>query len=106
MNAPRSIPVTLLALASAAALAACSGKGPSKQELQVTSAAQSDSLTNLKNQLIEQVMEGTRFVNEINKEIAKAKSLSVPNRELQSNAELVDMNEERKQVVTRINQLV
>ena len=106
MNAPRSIPVVLLAVASAAALAACSGKGPSKKELEVTTTVQSDSLTNLRNQLVEQVMEGTRFVNEINKEIAKAKSLSVPPRELQSNAELVDMNEERKQVVGKIGTLV
>jgi hypothetical protein len=106
MNAPRSIPVLLLAVASAAALAACSGKGPSKKELEVVSAVRGDSLANLRNELLEQVMEGTRFVNEINKEISKAKSLTVPSRELQSNAELVDMNEERKQVVARINQLV
>jgi hypothetical protein len=109
MKAPRSIPVSprsvLLFVAAAATLAAC-GKGPSKQELEMTSAVRADSIASLRNELLEQVMEGTRFVNEINKEISKARSLSVPSRELQSKAELVDMNEERKQVVTRINQLV
>ena len=104
MNAPRSIPILLFA-ASAVALASCS-KGPSRKELETTAAVRADSLTDLRNELLEQVMEGTKFVNEINKEISKARSLNTPARQLESKAELVDVNEERKQVVARISQLV
>jgi hypothetical protein len=92
-------------VASAALLAACS-KGPSKQELQVSNTVRSDSITQLRNELLEQVMEGSRFVNEINKELAKARSLAAANRQLESKAELTDINEERKQVVSRIQTLV
>ena len=103
MNAPRSIPVLLLAVS--AAVLACS-KGPSRKELETTASVRADSLTDLRNELLEQVMEGTKFVNEINKEISKARSLNTPARQLESKAELVDVNEERKQVVARISQLV
>lgn len=92
-------------VASAAVLAACS-KGPSKQELQVANTVRADSITQLRNELLEQVMEGTRFVNEINKEIAKARSLATSSKQLESKAELTDINEERKQTVARIQQLV
>jgi F0F1-type ATP synthase membrane subunit b/b' len=104
MKVSRTIPLLLLG-AGTASLAAC-GKGPSRQELYAANTVQADSISNLRNELVEQVMEGTRFVNEINKELAKARSLTTPPRELQSKAELADVNEERKQVVTRINQLV
>ena len=105
MNARRSTQILMFAVAVASTFAACS-KGPSKQELEVANTVRADSLSNLRNELLEQVMEGTRFVNELNKEISKAKSLTVPPRQLQSQAELVDVNEERKQVVSKITQLV
>lgn len=105
MNARRSTRLLMFAVAATAMLAAC-GKGPSKQELEIANTVRADSLTNLRNELLDQVMEGTRFVNELNKELSKARSLTVPPRQLQSNAELVDVNEERKQVVSKITQLV
>ncbi len=102
MNVSRGIPI--LALVSLT-LAACSG--PSRKELVAASAVQADSLFYVRNELLEQVMEGTRFVNEINKELAKARSLNNGSpRELQPSAELADANDERRQVVARITRLV
>ena len=104
MKASRFVPILLLASATVLIAGAC--EGPSKKELVATTTAQSDTLSNMRNELLEQVMEGTRFVNEINKELGKARSLATPPRELQSTAEIADANEERKQVVARIAQLV
>lgn len=104
MKARRSTRILMFAVA-AASLVAC-GKGPSKQELEVTNTVRADSLSNVRNELLDQVMEGTRFVNEINKELAKARSLNTPARKVESKAELVDVNEERKQVLSKIATLV
>jgi hypothetical protein len=100
MKARRSYPVLLV---GAMLLAACAG--PSKEELELMVSVRADSLTNLRNEFVEHVMEGTSFVNEINKELAKARGLTPP-RQLQPVAELADANEERRQVVGRITQLV
>jgi hypothetical protein len=104
MKAQRFVPVLLFASASVLVFGAC--EGPTKKELVAVNTAQTDSLSNMRNELLEQVMEGTRFVNEINKELSKARSLATPPRQLQSTAEIADANEERKQVVARISQLV
>ena len=104
MQAQRFVPVLLFASATVLVFGAC--EGPSKKELVVANTAQSDTLSNMRNELLEQVMEGTRFVNEINKELSKARSLATPPRQLQSTAEIADANEERKQVIARISQLV
>ena len=102
MRANRVLPAILLA---ATAAAACSG--PSKKELEVANAQRADSLFYLRNELLEQVMEGTRFVNEINVELAKARNLNLAaSRELKPGAELADANEERRQVVGKITILV
>lgn len=102
MIAVRRLPVLVLTLAS---LAACSG--PSRKDLQADLALRSDSLFYLRNELLEQVMEGTKFVNEINKELAKARGINLGSaRQLQTSAELVDANDERRQVVTRVTRLV
>jgi hypothetical protein len=97
MKALRSIPFLLVAVAS---MAACSG--PSKDELQTANFQRADSIANLRNQMFEHVLDGTRFVNQI-----KARSLSGPtSRQLEPTSELADANEERKQVLARITQLV
>ena len=102
MRVVRILPVVLVLSAAAAA---CSG--PTKQELEVANAQRADSLFYLRNELLEQVMEGTRFVNEVNTELNKARSLNVGNsRQLNPGAELADVNEERRQVVSRIALLV
>jgi len=91
--------------ATLAIVAACSG--PSKQDLQTDLALRSDSLFYLRNELLEQVMEGTKFVNEINQELAKARGINLgAARALQTGAELVDANDERRQVVARVTRLV
>jgi multidrug efflux pump subunit AcrA (membrane-fusion protein) len=101
MKVFRTVPVLMLA---AATLVACSGS--SKEELQISNSLTADSVSSVHNELLQQVMEGTRFVNEINKELAKARVIGAGTRQLQPTAELVDVNEERKQVVARISQLV
>lgn len=102
MLAVRRFPVLVAALA---AVAACSG--PSKKDLQADLALRSDSLFYVQNQLLEQVMEGAKFVNEINKELAKARGINLGSaRQLQTSAELVDANDERRQVVARVTRLV
>jgi hypothetical protein len=93
------------ALATLALVAACDG--PSKKDLQADLALRSDSLFYVQNQLLEQVMEGARFVNEINKELAKARGINLGSaRQLQTSAELADANDERRQVVARVTRLV
>jgi len=102
MYVSRIIPALLLAVTT---IVACSG--PSKKELAAANTVRADSLFYLRNELLEQVMEGTRFVNEINKELAKARSINNGSpRELQPGAELADANDERRQVVARITRLV
>lgn len=102
MIAARRLPFFVATLA---VVAACSG--PSKQDLQTDLALRSDSLFYLRNELLEQVMEGSRFVNEINKELAKARGINLgAARALQTGAELVDANDERRQVVARVTRLV
>lgn len=102
MFAIRRLPAVLATLV---VLAACDG--PSKKDLQADLALRSDSLFFVQNQLLEQVMEGSKFVNEINKELARARGLNLgAARQLQTSAELVDANDERRQVIARVNRLV
>jgi hypothetical protein len=74
MIAVRRLPVLVATLI---AVAACSG--PSKKDLQADLALRSDSLFYIQNELLTQVMEGTKFVNEINSELAKARGLNLTN---------------------------
>jgi len=50
-------------------------------------------------------MQASMFVNEVNKVLAKARSLSQP-KQLESPAELADVNAERNAVLARVTQLV
>ena len=104
MKVARIVPV-FVALTSAAALAAC-GKGPSKEDLQVANIASAESLSVIRSQLLDQMMEGTQFVNEINAELAKARSIVLVPKQLESSAEIVDVDAERRKTVERITQLV
>jgi uncharacterized phage infection (PIP) family protein YhgE len=95
-------------LLSAGALAACNTEA--KQQLAVVSHVDSlrtDSLSNVRKELMDEVMTSTQFVNEINTELAKAHSLSnKPEAQLETTAELSQVNDQRKRVVTRITYLV
>lgn len=101
MLSARRLPLLIVALAAVG----CSG--PSKKDLQADLALRSDSLFYLRNEVLEQVMEGTKFVNEINKELAKARGINLgTSRQLEASAELADANDERRQVITRVTRLV
>ena len=103
MKIARVVPV-LLAIASIGAITAC--KGPSKEDLQVARIAGAESLSVLRSELLDQMMEGTQFVNEINAELAKARSVALAPRQLEPHAEVLDVDGERRRVVERITQLV
>lgn len=105
MKTARLVPVALVA---AAALAACNGEV--KQQLatvQHTDSLRVDSLSNIRKELLEEVMTSTQFVNQINTELAKAKALSSTTpAQLETNAEVSQVNEERKRVMLKITHLV
>jgi len=95
-------------LATAIALAACTTH--TREQLDTLAHADSlrtDSLSNVRRDLLEEVMASTEFVNQINTELAKARALAAkaPPR-LETNTESIQVNEERKQVVARISHLV
>lgn len=102
MKVFRLVPVAVAI--SVVTLGAC--KGPSKEELQVASIAGAESLSVLRSELLDQMMEGTQFVNEINAELAKARSMALAPRQLEPHAEILDVNAERRKVIERIGQLV
>jgi hypothetical protein len=57
--------------------------------------------------LLEEVMTSTQFVNQINTELAKAKAIAAkPAPQLESTAEMSQVNDQRKAVVVRIAHLV
>lgn len=105
MKTIRFAPVALVA---AAVLAACSGEV--KQQLATVQHVDSlrvDSLGNIRKELLEEVMTSTQFVNQINTELAKAKALSATTpAQLETNAEVTQVNEERKRVMMKITHLV
>lgn len=103
MKVARAVSVFAV-LTSVAAMAAC--QGSSTEDLQVARIAGAESLSVLRSQLLDQMMEGTQFVNEINAELAKARSVALAPRQLEPHAEVLDVNEERRRVVERITQLV
>ena len=96
--------VSAMLAVTSAMLTAC--EGPSKEELQIANIAGAESLSVVRSQLLEQMMEGTQFLNEINAELAKARSMALTPKQLESGAEIVDVVAERRKVVERIGQLV
>jgi hypothetical protein len=101
---------SLAAMAAAvAALAACSAKD--KEQLAVYAHADSlhtDSLSNVRKELLEEVMTSTQFVNDINGELAKARALAAKPKssKLETAAEGAAINDQRKEIVGRITMLV
>jgi uncharacterized phage infection (PIP) family protein YhgE len=104
----KSIRFAPVALVAAAVLAACSGEV--KQQLATVQHVDSlrvDTLGNIRKELLEEVMTSTQFVNQINTELAKAKALSATTpAQLETNAEVTQVNEERKRVMMKITHLV
>lgn len=82
-------------------LVAC-GEGPEKVTVDPLT---HDSLAVLQSQLSEQALQASLFVNEVNKELARSKSLKVP-AQLQTPSDLAELNAERNDALKRIAQLV
>ena len=102
MTITRYIPIFTFA----GAMAAACGGGTSPRKQQEVAALHTDSVAYLRDQLFEQAMQATQFVNEINKTIAKARSMATTARTLATSAELADVNEERTEALARLTQLV
>jgi hypothetical protein len=100
-----SIPLVVL---SAATFAACDNGAKQKlATLTTTDSLRVDSLSNVRKELLEEVMTSTQFVNQINTELAKAKAIAAkPGPQLESTAEMSQVNDQRKAVVVRIAHLV
>jgi hypothetical protein len=100
-----SIPLVVL---SAATFAACDNGAKQKlATLTTTDSLRVDSLSNVRKELLEEVMTSTQFVNQINTELAKAKAIAAkPAPQLESTAEMSQVNDQRKAVVARIAHLV
>jgi len=105
MKLAHSLP---LVLASAVAFTACDNGV--KQQLATVAKTDSlrvDSLSTVRKELLEEVMTSTQFVNQINTELAKARSLAAkPAPQLESTAEMSQVNDQRKAIVARITHLV
>jgi hypothetical protein len=100
-----SIPLIVL---SAATFAACdNGTKQQLATLTTTDSLRVDSLSNVRKELLEEVMTSTQFVNQINTELAKARAIAAkPAPQLESTAEMSQVNDQRKAVVARIAHLV
>jgi len=99
--------IPLIAL-SAATFAACdNGTKQQLATLTTTDSLRVDSLSNVRKELLEEVMTSTQFVNQINTELAKARAIAAkPAPQLESTAEMSQVNDQRKAVVARIAHLV
>jgi hypothetical protein len=91
-----------------AAIAAC-GK-ETEQKLNTLAHVDSirvDSLANVRKDLLDEVMQSTQFVTQINAELAKARTLAVKHdAKLETSGENAQVNQDRKLIVARITHLV
>ncbi len=90
-------------------LAACDSQA--KDQLRTLAHADSlrtDSLVKIKNDLLNEVMTSTQFVNDLNTEMAKVKARGKPKlaTQLSNESDIVAVKEERQAVVDRIQALV
>jgi predicted nucleic acid-binding Zn-ribbon protein len=91
------------------ALAACDSQA--RDQLRTLAHADSlrtDSLVNIKNDLLNEVMTSTQFVNDLNTEMSKVKSRrkAALNTQLSKESDVVAIKEERAAIVDRIQSLV
>jgi uncharacterized phage infection (PIP) family protein YhgE len=95
----------LAAAAMTYSLSACTDKKAEEQH-RIAEEFRQDSLTMFRSELADQAMQASMFVNEVNKALAKARSLSQNQKQLLTTSELADVNEERNAVLARVTQLV
>jgi predicted nucleic acid-binding Zn-ribbon protein len=97
-----------LVVFSAVAFAACdNGTKQQLATLSSTDSLRTDSLSTVRKELLEEVMTSTQFVNQINTELAKARAIAnKPAPQLESTAEMSQVNDQRKAIVAHITHLV
>jgi predicted nucleic acid-binding Zn-ribbon protein len=97
-----------LALLSYVIVAGCNREAT--QQLATVSHVDSlrtDSLSNVRKELLDEVMASTQFVTQLNTELAKARVLaSKESAKLETTSEMTATNEQRKLIVARISHLV
>lgn len=100
----RNLVRTTLALVAGATLAACSTK--SRQQMDAD-ALRVDSLSSARKELLDEVMASTKFVNDINAELAKARAIAAKAPpKLETTTDVMQAGDQRKEVVARIAHLV
>lgn len=101
-------PIGWIAVPLVLASAACDTAARNElRELAHADSLRVDSLVTIKNELLNEVMASTQFINEINAELAKVKSRSGPQlaTTLTRESDIVAIKEERAAVLTRIREL-
>lgn len=99
----------LIPFAAVSMLAACDPQAGSKlKALAHADSLRTDSLISIKNDLLNEVMSSTQFVNDLNSEIAKLKARQnvALATKLTSESDMAAIKEERANVVKRIHDLV
>jgi len=106
MRIARVLPLPLLLVATA--LSACDKSKEQLRLLSHTDSARTDSIVAMKNDLLNEVMASTQFVNDLNSEVAKLKSRQKArlNAKLTTESDVAAIKEERAAVVQRIRELV
>ena len=106
MRFARSLPLPALLLVTA--LTACGGAKEQLRLLSHTDSARTDSIVAMKNDLLNEVMASTQFVNDLNSEITKLKSRQKARlaTKLTTESDMAAIKEERAAVTQRIRELV
>jgi len=101
MRLTRTVPILVL---GAAMLAACNG---SKQDKAATDSAGVDSLALVRQQLLDEVIASTGFMNDVHKQLEKARVLTIASAKSEETpSEMGRLNDQRKEVLSGITRLV
>lgn len=106
MRIARTLPLPALLLVTA--LSACDRSKEQLRLLSHTDSARTDSIVAMKNDLLNEVMASTQFVNDLNTELAKLKSRQKArlSTKLTTESDIAAIKEERAAVTQRIRELV
>ena len=106
MRISRTLPLPALLLVTA--LTACDKSKEQLRLLSHTDSARTDSIVAMKNDLLNEVMASTQFVNDLNGEIAKLKSRQKArlSTKLTTESDMAAIKEERAAVTQRVRELV
>ena len=106
MRIARTLPLPAVLLITA--LTACGGTKEQLRLLSHTDSARTDSIVAMKNDLLNEVMASTQFVNDLNSELTKLKSRQKARlaTKLTTESDMAAIKEERAAVTQRIRELV